>query len=395
MPRVKLTPSAVDRLEVPDPSGKQRLYWDTELSGFGVLVSGTKETKTYITQHRVNGLNRRVTVARTNVVSLDEARERARQVIAGMYQGVDPKQPPKPPTGTLRQTFEAYLKARKDLRPSSAKKYRCHIARHLSDWLDKPLRDITPAMVEDRHAMIKGKVERERSSRRATGNATANDTMLVLNFLWTFAADRDETLGRNPARLRNQQYPVARRIGMVPADRLGDWCRAVEALPDRWRDYVMLLLYTGMRRTEAAALRWSEVDLALRVVRLPAARTKAGRPLDLPMSDQVFSILSARKAGGTDSSGYVFPTRSSGHVKKVEPVMARLASATGVVVGAHDLRRTWITIAESVDVSGLALKALVNHAIGGDVTAGYVQMTVERLRGPAQRVADKIDELRK
>ena len=36
---------------------------------------------------------------------------------------------------------------------------------------------------------------------------------------------------------------------------------------------------------------------------------------------------------------------------------------------------------------------LVNHALGGDVTSGYVQMTTERLREPAQRVCDKMMEL--
>jgi hypothetical protein len=44
-------------------------------------------------------------------------------------------------------------------------------------------------------------------------------------------------------------------------------------------------------------------------------------------------------------------------------------------------------------MSPLALKALVNHAIGGDVTAGYVQMTTERLRRPVQAVCDKLIEL--
>ena len=40
------------------------------------------------------------------------------------------------------------------------------------------------------------------------------------------------------------------------------------------------------------------------------------------------------------------------------------------------------------------LKALVNHStIGGDVTGGYVIMTVERLREPVQRIADRIKTL--
>jgi hypothetical protein len=35
----------------------------------------------------------------------------------------------------------------------------------------------------------------------------------------------------------------------------------------------------------------------------------------------------------------------------------------------------------------------VNHALGNDVTSGYVRMTVERLREPAQRVCDRLMEL--
>ena len=52
--------------------------------------------------------------------------------------------------------------------------------------------------------------------------------------------------------------------------------------------------------------------------------------------------------------------------------------------------QTFITIAESADISPLALKALVNHALGNDVTSGYVQITVERLREPAQRECDRM-----
>ena len=50
-------------------------------------------------------------------------------------------------------------------------------------------------------------------------------------------------------------------------------------------------------------------------------------------------------------------------------------------------------MAESTEMSVYALKALVNHAQSGDVTAGYVQHSVERLRVPAQRVADELRRL--
>ena len=41
MPQLKLTEKAIAKLKAPDPSGKQVLYWDTDLRGFGVRVSGT------------------------------------------------------------------------------------------------------------------------------------------------------------------------------------------------------------------------------------------------------------------------------------------------------------------------------------------------------------------
>ncbi len=60
----------------------------------------------------------------------------------------------------------------------------------------------------------------------------------------------------------------------------------------------------------------------------------------------------------------------------------------------HDLRRTFSTVAESSDISAIALKALVNHSLGRkDVTTNYVQITVDRLREPAQKICDKMMEL--
>jgi hypothetical protein len=57
----------------------------------------------------------------------------------------------------------------------------------------------------------------------------------------------------------------------------------------------------------------------------------------------------------------------------------------------HDLRRTFISIAESLDISMYAIKAIVNHGTtSGDVTAGYVVWDIERLRKPMQNITDYI-----
>jgi hypothetical protein len=59
----------------------------------------------------------------------------------------------------------------------------------------------------------------------------------------------------------------------------------------------------------------------------------------------------------------------------------------------HDLRRTFITIAESLDISAYAVKRLVNHKMNSDVTAGYIMNDVERLRKPMQQISDYLRKI--
>jgi integrase len=215
----------------------------------------------------------------------------------------------------------------------------------------------------------------------------------VLRLLWNFAIDKDPTLGPNPVRLRKTWFKVARRERLVRADDLKKFHDATSALPNPIaRDYVRLLLFTGLRRREAAALKWADVDFKAGMIRLAAATMKSGRKLDLPMSDVVRDLLVARRALG--DARFVFPANSkSGHIEEPRAALDVVAAAAGIAISVHDLRRTFISVAESCDISPLALKALVNHAVGGDVTAGYVVMSTERLREAAQRVADRLKDL--
>jgi len=75
----------------------------------------------------------------------------------------------------------------------------------------------------------------------------------------------------------------------------------------------------------------------------------------------------------------------------VEPrkVMKKIIAQCGVTFNLHDLRRTFITIAESLDIPAYALKRLLNHKMTQNVTAGYIVMDVERLRMPVQKITDK------
>ncbi len=394
MPKVKLTETAIRKIKAPDPSGRQRLRWDTELTGFGVLVSGKTNAKTYVVQREVNGRSRRVTVAPVNVLSLEEARQRARGVLAGMYEGVDPRakrQADRANATTLRQALATYLAARKELRPRTRSDYSKFVERYLEAWLDKPLREITPDMVEARHEAIKQEIEDRKTSAMAKGNSAANLTMRVLRLIWNHAAERMPLPDNHVRRLRRAWYPEQRRETIVKASDLLTFYQAVAALPNTvQRDYILCVLFTGLRLSEAAALRWDEIDLTERIIRVPASRTKAGRKLDLPMSDFLHDLFVARRAIG-GMGPWVFPANSnSGHISEPKFALRKVENETGIKATVHDLRRTYITGAESCDIPVYALKALVNHTMGSDVTAGYIIANAERLREPQQKVTDKL-----
>lgn len=79
-----------------------------------------------------------------------------------------------------------------------------------------------------------------------------------------------------------------------------------------------------------------------------------------------------------------------GYIIEPRKQMAKVIEATGIQFTVHDLRRTFITIAESLDIPAYALKRLLNHKMSGDVTAAYIILDVERLRKPMQMIADFI-----
>lgn len=70
--------------------------------------------------------------------------------------------------------------------------------------------------------------------------------------------------------------------------------------------------------------------------------------------------------------------------------MAKVIASSGVSFTVHDLRRTFITVAESLDIPAYALKRLLNHKMMNDVTAGYIMLDIERLRAPMQMITDHL-----
>ena len=290
---------------------------------------------------------------------------------------------------TVGQAFEDYLLVRNNLKASTVKDYRRTIHGALADWADLPLVAITRDMVEKRHRELGQK-----------SHARANNSMRVLRAVFNHAKGKYEDENGNPVFTHNPVdrisfnrgwYKIQPRRGYIKPYQIAAWFHGTELLRmDTSRDYLHFLLFTGLRRSEGSRLVWSNVDFDDRTFTVP--ETKNGRPHTLPLSSFLLELLERRWADPyREYSDYVFPSDSKeGCLIEPKTAVKNAAHYSGIKFTLHDLRRTFITIAESLDISAYALKRLLNHRDPNDVTANYIITDVERLRRPMQRICDTI-----
>ena len=95
----------VDLLSV---EGKDAVFWDHDLPGFGVRVYPTGR-KVYVVQSRGRGGPKRVTLGRHGELATDQARRKAAVVIDRIKSGQDPVPAPPAPAFTVADLAERYM----------------------------------------------------------------------------------------------------------------------------------------------------------------------------------------------------------------------------------------------------------------------------------------------
>lgn len=383
---MRITKTAVDKLQPPTDK-TQQFYRDDLLKGFAVRITATG-VKSFVVEKLIHQKVKRITLGRYGELTVEQARKEAQKLLGKIATGIDPiaeKQEVKIKAVTLNQVFNDYLHARKGLKPKTIYDYKRIIELAFADWKNKPLLTITKDKIAKRHAQLGQK----------SGEAYANLAMRTLRALFNFAAGQYEDargqslILENPVKRLSQTrawYRVSRRQTFIKQYELAAWYQAVQKLDNEiLRDYLLLLLFTGLRRQEAATLRWTQIDLTAKT--LTIGDTKNHQPHTLPLSSYLCKLLTARKQ--QTASEFVFPGNGKGGFI-IEPrrQMAQVTKESGIAFTVHDLRRTFITVAESLDISAYAVKRLVNHKMNNDVTAGYIVNDVERLRKPMQSVTD-------
>jgi len=384
MKTIKITKPVVEKL--PNPPQGQDFYRDQTLVGFGLYAGA--QSKTFYVEKRINGKSVRTAIGRHGQISAQRARERAQEILGKMATGINPNDEKRSKLVrgvSLKKVYEDYKEVRKDLKPKTLYEYDRIMTTVFSGWQSKAISDITKDMIERKHKKIG----------EENGPAYANLAMRFLRSLLNFAISKyEDSKGRsfileNPVKRLSQTrawYRVDRRRREIKSNDLQVWYETVINLPnDILRDYLILLLFTGLRKQEALKLEWDHVDLSNKT--LTITDTKNQIPLALPLSDFTFELLKKRNDSRDTDAQFVFPGQGkTSHLVEPREAVKKVRKLSNIEFSLHDLRRTFITNAESLDIPHYALKQLINHKQGNDVTSGYIISDPERLRKPMERI---------
>jgi integrase len=347
----KLTRTFVETQVCPERG--QIIIRDTEIKGLGLRL--TPNCKSFIVERRVNGTQHRVTLEHFPSLSVEAARKEAQRLLSDMAAGVDPTIPPvKPPT--LEEVLDRYLQER-SMKPETKRTYRSLVERLLPDWLRLPINSISREMILTRHQGLL------RPTRCGTDNKSfANSTMQVLRTLINFAACKYGLEPDNPTdALKYRWYRQEARQGTIPDAKLPCFYRAVMAQESKIaRDFILFLLFSGLRRNEAARLKWTDINFDARTLTVEGEHNKSNRVHVLPLTEMLTAILQSRLLAEAE---YVFPGRYDGHLNEPRAPLAQLRQQMGWHWLLHDLRRTALSAGEKAGVPFLALQKIANHGV--------------------------------
>ena len=401
MNRFNFTRNKIDALPTPN-KGCMDMYYDSKVIGLSIRITSTG-VKSFRVRKRIDKKYVPKTLGRFPDMTIKQARVEAIKTLSQFSSGIDPNKESrnKKIKGiTLREVMDDYAHHKKNLiKDKTIRDYQIIFNGYLSEWKDKELNSIKRSMVEKKHRAI-----------GTTSIYRANATMRLLRALFNFAngeyedSDGEPIIQHNPVvkiSLKKAWFREKVRTNIIHPNELKNWFDAVTSLPfhtanithkntsETVRDYLIVMLFTGLRPGEAINLKWGDIDFINNLLHIED--TKNHEEHTLPLTSYLMSILRRRKDESTGS--VVFPgynpnkslVNSNKQVKKV-------IKSSGVKFLLHDLRRTFATYADSLSIQHSTIKRLLNHKEKDVTSIHYIQPSIETLRKPMQQINDYILE---
>jgi hypothetical protein len=351
--RIKLTPAFV--MAATAAAGHDKtVYWDERLPSFGLIVYRSGK-KGYCIQYRHGRTSRRKAI--DGVLSLDQARKRARRLLGEVAHGRDPvgeeRKQRDAEKSTLRAVAEQFIQRDgKNLRTLDA--WRKNLERAVFPVLgSRPITDIKRSDI----VKLLDRLEDER------GEASAHRSLAILRRILRWHATRDDHFNSPIVAGMGRYRPTENARSRILTD---DETRAIwaaaNAMDGPFGAFVKFLLLTSARRNEAACMVWSELAGTDWV--LPASRNKTKQDLCRPLSRAARAVLASLPRFA--SAPHVFTISGRTPLRNFGKPKARLDQMSGTTGWTlHDLRRTARSLLSRAGIHPDISERCLGHAIGG------------------------------
>lgn len=341
MPTIILTDLAIRALK---PPGRGQIdYWDTKTPSFGVRVS-QGGTKTFIAKRA----NRRHSLGRFPAISLQGARTAAKRLLADTYAIATPEI-------TFSDALDRFVTTHCEQKnkPRTAKETE-RILRHdfLPRWRASPVGAITK---HDLTCILDRMLDRP---------GAANHAFTAIRTFFNWCVRRDYIPHSPCAGLGLPAKKIARSRVLSDPELVCVWRAAVHAgYP--YGTIVQLLILTGQRRGEIAAIDRSFINGKDRTITFPAELVKNGREHTVPYGQMVADILETIPR--LNSTNLLFPARGYDDRPFCGFNKGKAALEWHPTIKPwtlHDLRRTLATNMAALGVAPHVVERLLNHASG-------------------------------
>ncbi len=336
---VTLSDALLQRL----PPKDGQILRDKVLCGFCVKVG--RRTHSFLVATSVDGKQTRINLGRWPLLTVDEARAMALPILRSCRSGQMPAKIMRGKLPTLWESLPTYAKA-KGIQPSSLKRYESIVRTHFADWKDSSVIALGEAAFAEhcqRFAQSKGNAIVD------VGRGLISALIKYLNAIYglTLISPFDKLAAAGL--LPEHAQPRSRKL---QESSLQHWYKAVSTLPEKQRDYLMLIAFSGLRRDECRYIRCEHVDWSTGLLHIP--KTKNGDPHVLFITPRIQEIL-IRRCAGLLPGDELFSGVSADHVAE----MASRAGAPKFML--HDLRKLLATIGEKQGYSDTVLRRILNH----------------------------------
>lgn len=369
-------------IEALQPDDKKRKYYfdiggSGSVTGLGLALMPSG-VKSFFVRATIDGKSRRISIPSGKFpgMTVSIARQKAKGMLGEIAEGNNPieqrkkvrREVKREQEITLQKILDAYI-GEGTLKPDTAKQYRKRIKYDFNDYMNKPLDAITKEVIQT--------INRERQ-------AKAGPAMRAVKALFNYAKVQYEDDGLfqiNPVdiiRKTKTTHKYRRKKTYIKKEDFTVWFDAVDQQSTIYRQYFLFLLLTGVRSdSEAGALTWGQINWRSKTFKL--IDTKNRDDVELPLPDHLIPDLKQRKGKPSEK---VFPIENYGYTQRKE-----IVAKSGVEFSRHDLRRTFLTVGESLDISYLTVKRLANHRDSeNDVTAGYIPINLDRLKQASRKI---------